>query len=64
VARLQARLDEQLQAGDLRPALDWLRTTYQLDEGSAEQLLDYLAAPPGARRPALAGHAGDGALFR
>lgn len=42
VARLQGRLDEQLQTGDCDRALGWLRTTYALDEGCAQQLLDYL----------------------
>lgn len=44
VARLQARLDEQLQqhAGDQSRVLQWLKADYVLDDDSASQLLDYL----------------------
>ena len=45
VARLQARIDEQLvlNDGDLAAVQQWLQTTFELDEASASQLLDYLA---------------------
>jgi ATP-dependent Lhr-like helicase len=44
VARLQARLDEQLglSNGAFAPVLSWLQSTYALDEACASQLLDYL----------------------
>lgn len=44
VARLQARIDERLQAsaGDFAPVLAWLQEAFALDEDSASQLLDYL----------------------
>ncbi|MCO7634553.1 DEAD/DEAH box helicase [Pseudomonas guariconensis] len=44
VARLQARLDEQLQrsAGDIATVLAWLQENYALAPDSASQLLDYL----------------------
>ncbi|BDU09690.1 ATP-dependent DNA helicase [Pseudomonas sp. RtIB026] len=42
VARLQQRIDQQLQAGDSQQVRAWLQTAYALDEGCAEQLLDYL----------------------
>ncbi|MGJ7547783.1 DEAD/DEAH box helicase [Pseudomonas alloputida] len=40
VARLQARLDERLAQSE--EALQWLQDTFELDEASASQLLDYL----------------------
>ena len=45
VARLQAQIDEQLQAseGQLAPVIAWLRERLGLDLASAEQLVDYLA---------------------
>lgn len=45
VARLQAQLDRLLGAtpGNLQPALNWLTGTLQLNQASAEQLVDYLA---------------------
>ncbi|MGE8383741.1 MAG: ATP-dependent DNA helicase, partial [Pseudomonas putida] len=45
VARLQARIDQQLaQAdGDRVEVLAWLQATFELGEDSASQLLDYLA---------------------
>ncbi|MNO72793.1 putative ATP-dependent helicase Lhr [compost metagenome] len=45
VARLQARIDEQLTLsnGSLPPVLQWLQSTFELAEDSASQLLDYLA---------------------
>jgi len=44
VARLQARIDERLQAsaGDFAPVLAWLQAAFALGEASAQQLLDYL----------------------
>lgn len=42
VARLQARLDQQLHDGDLDQALAWLQSEHALDEACARQLLDYL----------------------
>jgi ATP-dependent Lhr-like helicase len=42
VARLQQRIDQQLQAGDAKQVLAWLQATYELDEACASQLLDYL----------------------
>ncbi|MCP5688603.1 hypothetical protein NL372_30620, partial [Klebsiella pneumoniae] len=44
VARLQARIDEQLglSNGAFAPVLSWLQSTYALDEACASQLLDYL----------------------
>ncbi|MBF8747609.1 DEAD/DEAH box helicase [Pseudomonas monteilii] len=44
VARLQARLDEQLTlaGGDCAQVLAWLQATFALGEDSASQLLDYL----------------------
>ncbi|MDH1632138.1 DEAD/DEAH box helicase [Pseudomonas mosselii] len=42
VARLQQRIDQQLQTGDGLQVRTWLQANYALDEGCAEQLLDYL----------------------
>ncbi|AUY36056.1 DEAD/DEAH box helicase [Pseudomonas sp. PONIH3] len=42
VARLQQRLDQQLQDGDAQQVQAWLQATYELDEACASQLLDYL----------------------
>ncbi|TFF35889.1 DEAD/DEAH box helicase [Pseudomonas sp. RIT623] len=42
VARLQQRLDQQLQAGDRQHVLAWLQASYALDDACASQLLDYL----------------------
>lgn len=44
VARLQAQVDERLQAsdGDFAPVLAWLQQAFGLEAGSASQLLDYL----------------------
>ena len=44
VARLQASIDQQLQAsgGEPQPVQLWLQTRYGLSEDSASQLLDYL----------------------
>ncbi len=44
VARLQARIDEQLGrcGGDFAAVLLWLQTTFALNEACASQLLDYL----------------------
>ncbi|MEX5352437.1 DEAD/DEAH box helicase [Pseudomonas juntendi] len=44
VARLQAQVDERLQAsgGQFEPVLAWLQQAFGLEEGSASQLLDYL----------------------
>lgn len=44
VARLQARVDERLamSGGDFPPVLQWLQSTFELDEACASQLLDYL----------------------
>ncbi|WP_248918908.1 DEAD/DEAH box helicase [Pseudomonas entomophila] len=42
VARLQARIDAQLQHGNLDQVLAWLQADYALDEDCARQLLDYL----------------------
>lgn len=45
VARLQARIDQQLAlaGGDTVEVLAWLQATFELDEACAGQLLDYLA---------------------
>ncbi|CAM3852750.1 putative ATP-dependent helicase [Pseudomonas reidholzensis] len=44
VARLQSRIDQQLQAsdGDPEPVRQWLQDAYQLSEDCVSQLLDYL----------------------
>ncbi|MDH0303957.1 MULTISPECIES: DEAD/DEAH box helicase [unclassified Pseudomonas] len=42
VARLQQRIDQQLQAGDGERVSSWLQTAYALDDACASQLLDYL----------------------
>ncbi|MFJ4432111.1 DEAD/DEAH box helicase [Pseudomonas sp. NPDC089395] len=44
VARLQARIDEQLglSDGDFTQVLLWLQSTFEVDEACAGQLLDYL----------------------
>ena len=45
VARLQARIDQQLDRadGDMLKVLAWVQATFELGEDSASQLLDYLA---------------------
>ena len=45
VARLQADIDERLQAseGRVAPVSDWLRETLGMDAAGADQLVDYLA---------------------
>ncbi|WP_460418304.1 DNA glycosylase AlkZ-like family protein [Pseudomonas sp. microsymbiont 2] len=42
VARLQQRIDQQLQASDGEQVLRWLQATYAIDDACARQLLDYL----------------------
>ncbi|MBH3308458.1 DEAD/DEAH box helicase [Pseudomonas mosselii] len=42
VARLQQRIDQQLQTSDGPQMRAWLQATYALDESCAAQLLDYL----------------------
>ena len=43
VARLQAQIDQQLADNDQAEVLAWLQGTFELGEGAASQLLDYLA---------------------